>query len=899
MVRSCESRTRAPGLRRLVGLAAVLCLAGATSWGASTARAVTCSAQVDRARVAPGEQVVLTLTLEGDFRKLPNIQPPAIDGVDVMSGGTSQSVNVVPGRVNTSLRLTWYLTVRRADSFRIPPFAVEVEGQIYNTQPIQIEVVPAAAGPPARQGPARQPAAPVASTPRGGVSAGRPGDPFFVTLTADRPRAWVGEQVVLVFRFHRGTALWDSPQYRAPRSEGFWREDLPPERSYIQTLAGVRYEVTEIRYALFPARPGRLVIEPAEVTIPPDPFARLDRFFGTARGSDRAQLLRTASITLDVRPLPKPEPAGYSGLVARNVALEATLDPRETARGEPTTMRVSLRADGFLKGFAGVPLPALTDVELHDAGESLAVDKSGDRLTSRLVVEKVLVPRHEGQLVLPPVTLVYFDPAAGRFATARADLGALQVRPGSGPAAAGETGLVASGPLERLGRDLAFVHPAPARLRRAARPFVAGPGWWLAAGAPVLLLGALRLRLARQRRAAADPSGWRRTRAWATAKRALKEASRATPATTALAAVGKAVRGYVADRTGQAAAAIDAGAVKDYALRLGRPATGEALARLLAVDDEARFAAGAAAGPGKTSAGDAVAQASRLLMDLERAAARRRDSGASAALMAALAMLLIGGAATCRPRIAEAAPAEGAGTPEQLVAEGNAAYTAGDYAAAMTHYRAARAAGIDDAVLHYNLGNACARRGELGRAELAYLRALRLAPRDRDTRANLAFVRAQARDRELQGADLPPIVAQLADLLGVLSLDEWSVVLLALMWAVAATVFVVWRRGSAGDLLRRTLVTLSVGLCLVAAIVGWRYWAERVQERVAIVVPEAEVRSGPAESFPVLFRVHDGLLLTVRGREDGWVQVGLGGDWVGWTPAAAIESLDGPGGSAR
>jgi len=243
---------------------------------------------------------------------------------------------------------------------------------------------------------------------------------------------------------------------------------------------------------------------------------------------------------------------------------------------------------------------------------------------------------------------------------------------------------------------------------------------------------------------------------------------------------------------------------------------------------------------------------------------------------------------------AAAPDARDARSPEQRVAEGNAAYTRGDYAAAAAAYEDALASGADDAVAHYNLGNARARQGELGHAVLAYLRALRLDPRNGDARANLAFVRAQMRDRGLQDATLPPVVAQLSGLIGLVSLDEWSLLLLGLLWATAAVVALIWVRGGAGDLLRRSLVALCVGVGLAGGIVGWRYWSERVREQAAIVVPEAEVRSGPAESFPVLFRVHDGLLLGVRGREDGWVRIGLGGEWVGWTQASAVEGVRRP-----
>jgi uncharacterized protein YraI len=57
------------------------------------------------------------------------------------------------------------------------------------------------------------------------------------------------------------------------------------------------------------------------------------------------------------------------------------------------------------------------------------------------------------------------------------------------------------------------------------------------------------------------------------------------------------------------------------------------------------------------------------------------------------------------------------------------------------------------------------------------------------------------------------------------------------------------------------------------------------------VVEEVEVRSGPATTFPVVFRIHDGLTLAIRGERDGWSRIGLGGDWVGWVPAGTLEPV--------
>ena len=67
-----------------------------------------------------------------------------------------------------------------------------------------------------------------------------------------------------------------------------------------------------------------------------------------------------------------------------------------------------------------------------------------------------------------------------------------------------------------------------------------------------------------------------------------------------------------------------------------------------------------------------------------------------------------------------------------------------------------------------------------------------------------------------------------------------------------------------------------------------------------VVAEEVVVRSGPAANFSALFEVHDGLTLSIVGRREGWIRVGLGGNWEGWVPAESVVPvrLPAPGSQA-
>lgn len=83
----------------------------------------------------------------------------------------------------------------------------------------------------------------------------------------------------------------------------------------------------------------------------------------------------------------------------------------------------------------------------------------------------------------------------------------------------------------------------------------------------------------------------------------------------------------------------------------------------------------------------------------------------------------------------------------ELIAMADSAYNADNFTEAARLYSEVIANYGSSAKLYYNLGNTYYRLGEPGNAIIAYERALRLDPSDRDTRENLAFVNARITDR--------------------------------------------------------------------------------------------------------------------------------------------------------
>jgi hypothetical protein len=248
---------------------------------------------------------------------------------------------------------------------------------------------------------------------------------------------------------------------------------------------------------------------------------------------------------------------------------------------------------------------------------------------------------------------------------------------------------------------------------------------------------------------------------------------------------------------------------------------------------------------------------------------------------AVLAALLCGFAALAR---ADALTADAA---RELVREGAAAL---DQAAALSreqpqqaaaHYRAAVQAfeslcegGVRNAGVHFNLGNAYFRLGDLGRSILHYRAALRYAPRDPSMRANLDFVRNRVEpaiapsgeSRELRGL----LFWQYATSLEMRfwlgaggSLLGWTLLIVWLFWRV------------------RTIATVG----LVAAVFGaaniglvvWQLQQERQHPLAVVVGREATLRLGRGEGYDPAMRqpLGPGVELRIEQERGGWYEVRL------------------------
>lgn len=226
--------------------------------------------------------------------------------------------------------------------------------------------------------------------------------------------------------------------------------------------------------------------------------------------------------------------------------------------------------------------------------------------------------------------------------------------------------------------------------------------------------------------------------------------------------------------------------------------------------------------------------------------------------------------------------------PAELFVSASQAYESGDYALAIDRYRDLLALGLSSGHLHYDLGNAYLRNGELGQAIASYLRARRQLPRDEDVRANLTFARKSTKD-----ALQPPEPSAVASTLffwhysfSPREIATAAVALNALLWLCLAVRL--RRPGS------ESFRWVAVGLLLpLLALIGSLVVRAVMPVRTAVVIPqEVGATTAPEDESVVRFNLHAGTEVRVRASREEWVRVVLPHGEQGWLRREWVELID-------
>lgn len=361
---------------------------------ASAAAALEVAATVDRTRIGLSESVMLSVTASGES---PEVDTRVITDFRVLSQGRQSSISIINNQVTRQTVFRYTLIPLKTGALQIPPLAVAAGSENARTRPISITV---SAKPPDE----------VAQD-------------IIVSAEVSESRPFVGQQIVYTFRLQAG-ARFANARFQAPAFDGFSAKEVEGQKQYQQIVNGKHYQVTELRFVLFPLESGKNTIAPAELTcdVPSGRLGQTQRaqdpvfgnpFFGGTRMVTRA--FRTQPLTIDVAPLPPYDGTPmFSGLVGR-FTLEAALDGATLPAGDSATLTVTIAGSGNLQDAGPPPTPLPEGFKGYDDAPEEAITVGENGFSGKKVFRTAVVPTAPGAYLIPSISMVVFDTGTGNY----------------------------------------------------------------------------------------------------------------------------------------------------------------------------------------------------------------------------------------------------------------------------------------------------------------------------------------------------------------------------------------------------------------------------------------------------------------------------------------------------
>lgn len=328
-----------------------------------------------------------------------NFTPPNFDGFRVV-GGPSQQVSQswINGRSSFQKSYSYYLLPLQKGTLTIRQASVEINGHIYKTNPVKINVTNAI----------EQPKDPN-NAPQ--ISAN---DALHLVAEVSKTNPYINEPITVVYKlyfsYNIGISNWR--ELNKPKYNNFWSQNIDIKELVAEEgkYDGERYRYVVLRKTvLYPQKSGKLEIEPLSLDLDVQlPTNRRD-VFGRVQVVEDSKRVSAPSRIVTVKPLPEAgKPADFSGAVG-NFSFKVTPSKTTLKNGESLELKVAVSGKGNLKLF-DLPKPVVPNsFEMYDPVHSENVQTPLSGMTGSIIDSYTIIPQFKGKYPIKPMSFSYFD----------------------------------------------------------------------------------------------------------------------------------------------------------------------------------------------------------------------------------------------------------------------------------------------------------------------------------------------------------------------------------------------------------------------------------------------------------------------------------------------------------
>jgi hypothetical protein len=412
--------------------------------------------------VEEGSNFRITYRINAD---VDDFREPDFTDIELLSGpsqSSSYSTQIINGRASQSIErsYTYYVRATKKGIFKIPIAGVTVDGKDYLSPKWTVNVVESKGG-------AYKQASDKAissNNPQEFKAEGR----VFVRTLVSKHNAFIGEPIILVQKLYSKERIANITDMKEPSYAGFWKEsiDIGDLQLTKENINGETYNVVVLqKYILFPQKTGKLNIGSFGLDVVVQIIktrAARDRMEQMMYGnkvryySNESLKLKSPVIKLDIKSLPAGKPANFNGLVG-NFTMEASVDKTELAANDAFNLRIKIKGKGNIS-LLDIPKPNFPpDFEVYDPKISQKSSTDGSGMSGSKTYEYLIIPRNEGDYIIPSFRFSFFNPSKRKYQTLSSDTFRIKVGRGSVQASGVNSSSVNRDEIKYLGQDIHYI----------------------------------------------------------------------------------------------------------------------------------------------------------------------------------------------------------------------------------------------------------------------------------------------------------------------------------------------------------------------------------------------------------------------------------------------------------
>tara|TARA_B100001057_G_scaffold251948_1_gene252193 strand:- start:2372 stop:4117 length:1746 start_codon:yes stop_codon:yes gene_type:complete len=335
-----------------------------------------------------------------------NFTPPNFNGFNIV-GGPNQSVsnNWINGARTFSKTYTYFLSPKERGRFIIGQASIEIDGDIYKTSTVEIQVTEAVDS---------------SASPQSNDKLIKDDVELVIEVSKNNP--YLNEPILIVYKlfFSPEINIRNLGEIDSPNFKNFWSQkiDIPRLEIKRSSFKGKSFNYVEWKKTLlYPQKVGAIEINPMTLDVSIDTPTNRRDFFGNVIYNQTSNKVSSKNKVINVKPLPdQGRPKDFSGAVGNfNISLNSNKNELKATESFQLDLKVS--GTGNLKLFSLPDLTVPSSLEKYDPEYKENVKVSASGMNGSILNSYTIVPQFQGKYPIPQIKFTYFNPSAKKYMT--------------------------------------------------------------------------------------------------------------------------------------------------------------------------------------------------------------------------------------------------------------------------------------------------------------------------------------------------------------------------------------------------------------------------------------------------------------------------------------------------